>query len=79
MSERTYIPARGFPIDATNFQRHQQTCKACAGFNSDNPASLSVLCLDGAVLLEGRERAADEARSSTYASRAEVRRLMRYK
>ena len=50
MSERTYIPARGFPIDATNFQRHQQTCKACAGFNSDNPASLSVLCLDGAVL-----------------------------
>lgn len=74
---------RGLQLDA-NFESHVSGgCERCRQFDATKPATAALMCLEGAVIykrdnvVRGRSTAA--TRPSTFASKAEVKRLMKYK
>lgn len=80
---KAFLPARGgVPLDA-DWTTHVAQCKRCALFDATKPATAVNLCLEGSVLYkrdnEVRVRRAPEDRGEHYATKAEVKRAMRYR
>jgi hypothetical protein len=79
---KNYEAEKGVLMDA-NFVSHCSNCAQCRMFDAERPASISVMCLEGSVLWK-RENAVAAKRepvrkSDNYASKDELKRIMRYK
>jgi len=83
MTDRAYVPTRGFQIEGQTFAQHQRSCPRCGRFDEEKPATLALLCLDGSVLWKKDNTVATERDSRPlspyHAPAKEVRKLMRYK
>lgn len=82
-AEKAYDPhAGGVPLDA-NFVEHCRICERCQQFDPSKPATASLMCLEGAVLYKRdnvtRPRVARQERPESFATKAQVKALMRYR
>lgn len=82
MSEKVYHAERGVAIDDC-WANHVHHCVPCRQFDATKPATVALLCLEGAVLWKrenGVKVTPERAeKQETIKSPAEVRRAMRYK
>lgn len=84
MKERLkkYDASRGVQLDA-NFLSHAGDCEQCRRYDAEKPATLALMCLEGAVLYKRdnavRPRSETATRAGTYASKATMKSLMRYR
>lgn len=80
--KKIYTAEKGVLLDG-NFLTHAAHCKDCQRFEEAKPASIALMCLEGSVLWK-RENAvhverATQERGPNFASKADVKRAMRYK
>lgn len=83
MKERTLVAGSGFPLDGASFAQHAVACADRGRFDAAKPATLALLCLDGAVLWK-KDNAQPVKRetkehSSYHTSASAARKLMQYK
>lgn len=83
MKMKTYHAERGVPIDATFLDHQRNGCEQCKRFDETKPATVALLCLEGAILWK-RENGVKvtperEAKSENIVSKEALRRAMRYK
>ena len=79
---KKYEAEHGVPLDA-NWRTHSTDCAECKRFDADKPATIGLMCLEGAVLWK-RENAVGPKRQTVdrpdnWASKSEVKAAMRYK
>lgn len=80
--KKIYRAEVGIQIDDC-FANHVYNCATCKQFDAAKPASVALMCHEGSVLWK-RENGVKvtkerEERSETFASKAEVKKAMRYK
>lgn len=80
---KEYQATRGIQMDES-FPAHVASgCEQCRRFDAGKPATAALMCLEGSVLYKRdnatRKPAERASRPSTFASKAEVKRLMKYK
>lgn len=79
---KIYNSALGIAIDDC-FANHVYSCATCKQFDAAKPATVALLCLEGSVLWK-RENGVKvtperEEKKSTVVSKAEVKKVARYK
>jgi hypothetical protein len=79
---KSYHAEKGVAIDDT-FAHHLHNCARCRQFDAAKPATVALLCLEGAVLWK-RENGVKvtperEQKKETIVSKVEAQKAMRYK
>lgn len=79
---KTYIAATGIPLDDC-FTNHLYNCETCKQFDQKKPATVALLCLEGAILWkrENGVKVTPErpVKDETFVSKDAARKAMRYK
>lgn len=80
--KKIFTAERGVALDPY-FGMHIHDCEQCSRYKPSEPATLALLCLEGSVLWK-RENKAEVEKKAEYqnpnqTSKAEAKKLMRYK
>lgn len=79
---KQFDAGRGVQLDQ-NFLTHSASCDRCRMFDESRPATAAHMCLEGSVLWKRDNLTTTPKpkveRSEHYASKTQVKRLMRYK
>lgn len=82
MTKKVYRAESGIALDST-FAHHSTSCEECQRFDAKKPATIALMCLEGSVLWKRENgvtiKREQEERSQSWASKADVKRAMRYK